>query len=145
MSEHTVALAEKEQIVHGSLWITIWDMSWPTLLNMCIWGVGLLVDMWVAGRLSADAKAAMGIGFQVRYLMMILSSAMAVATIAIVGRYFGAGDIKNAIEASRQALIFAGMFGALSVCVGCLFGKSVLHLLGASAAVEGQGWADTTG
>ena len=108
---------------------------------MCIWGVGLLVDMWVAGRLGADAQAAMGIGFQVRYLMMILSSAMAVATIAIVGRYFGAGDLKNAIEASRQALIFAGIFGALSICIGCLFGKSVLHLLGASAAVEGQGWA----
>jgi len=140
MSEHIAALEEKEQIVHGSLWIAIWDMSWPTFLNMCIWGIGGFVDTWVAGRLNADAQAAMGIGWQIRYLMMMLTMAMSVGTVAIVSRYYGAGDLKNAIEASKQALIFAGIFGLLSVVIGYITCQSVLHFLGASVAVQGKGW-----
>ena len=140
MSTHTVGLEEKEQIVHGSLWLAIWDMSWPTLLNMCIWGLGSFVDMWVAGRLDADAQAAMGIGWQIRYLVMMLTMAMAVGTTAIVSRYYGAGDLKNAIEASKQSLIFAGVFGVASIVIGFLACKSILLLLGASAGVQEQGW-----
>jgi len=140
MSVQTTAVEEKEHIVEGSLWLTIWEMTWPILLNMCIWAVGSFVDTWVAGRLNVDAQAAMGIGWQIRYLMMMLTMAMAVGTIAIVSRYYGAGDMENAIEASKQALIFAGIFGVASVCIGYLSCKSVLHLLGASTGVQRQGW-----
>ncbi len=132
--------AEELQTVHGSLWIAIWIISWPILINMCAFALGSFVDTWVAGRLGADAQAAMGISWQMRYFMMMLTLALEVGTIAVVSRYFGAADKGNAIEASKQALIFGGIFGSLSVIVGLPTCRPLLHLLGASAGVERQGW-----
>jgi putative MATE family efflux protein len=127
-------------VVEGSLWSAIWHTSWPMFINMCAFALGSFIDTWVVGRLNADAQAAMGIGWQIRYFMMMLTIALEVGTIALVSRYFGARDSANTVEAARQALIFAGIFGLLSVFTGLLFSKWLLHLLGASPGVEQQGW-----
>jgi putative MATE family efflux protein len=132
--------SEEVQALHGSLWLAIWSISWPIVINMCAFACGSFVDTWVAGRLGADAQAAMGIGWQIRYFMMMLTMVLEVGTIAVVSRYFGAGDRVNAIESSKQSLIFAGIFGVISVAVGLPTCRVLLHLLGANAGVEQQGW-----
>lgn len=107
---------------------------------MYAFAFGSFVDTWVVGRLSADAQAAMGIGWQIRYFMMMLTMALAIGTTAIVSRYHGARDTANTIEAARQSLIFAGILGIVSVTVGLIASKPLLHLLGASQGVEEQAW-----
>lgn len=126
-------------LIEGSLWVAIWHTTWPMFINMCAFALSSFVDTWVAGRLSADAQAAMGIGWQIRYFMMMLTMALEVGTIALVSRYHGAGDRTNTIESVRQALLLAALFGLFSVCVGLPASGPLLHLLGASAAVEQQG------
>ena len=141
MSNESIANTEKDlHIIQGPLWRAIWILTWPIMINMCAFGIGTFVDTWVAGRLSADAQAAMGIGWQIRYFMMMFTMALEVGATALVSRYYGAGDKDNTIEAVRQSLILGGVFGIVSTCIGLLTCRSLLHLLGASAGVEEQGW-----
>ncbi len=141
MSAETSINNEKHlHIIQGPLWSVIWVLTWPIMINMCAFGIGTFVDTWVAGRLSADAQAAMGIGWQIRYFMMMFTMALEVGATALVSRYYGARDKDNTVEAARQSLIWGGVFGIASVCIGLPVCKSLLHLLGASAGVEEQGW-----
>src|SRR5271154_4755288 len=94
-------------IVEGSTWAAIWHMSWPLLLNMLTISVASFVDVWVAGKLGKDAQAAIGIGGQIWFLMVILAVALSAGTTALVSRYWGAKDYEQAIEACRQSLLFS--------------------------------------
>ena len=127
-------------IVNGPLWRAIWHLTWPILISMCAFAIGTFVDTWVAGRLSTDAQAAMGIGWQIRYFMMTLTMALEVGATALVSRYHGAGDKINAIQAARQSLIWGSIFGIVSVAVGLPTCRLLLKLLGASINVVDQGW-----
>lgn len=131
---------KNSHIIQGPLWQVIWVLTWPILINMISFGIGTFADTWVAGRLSADAQAAMAIGWQIRYFMMMLTMALEVGATALVSRYYGAHDKHNAIEASRQSLIWGGIFGIISICIGLPTSKLLLHMLGASPQVEEQGW-----
>ncbi len=132
--------ADNIQLTQGSLWAAIWHTTWPILISTLAFAFGSFVDTWVVGRLSADAQAAMGIGWQICYLMMMLIIALEVGTITVVSRYYGARDTTNTVESARQALIFTGIFGIISVLIGLATSRLLLHALGASPEVEEQGW-----
>lgn len=141
MDAKAIPDTEKElHIINGPLWTVIWILTWPIMINMCAFGVGTFVDTWVAGRLSADAQAAMAIGWQIRYFMMMFTIALEVGATALVSRYYGARDKDNTIEAARQSLIWSAVFGIASVAVGLPISTSLLHWLGASPGVAQQGW-----
>lgn len=127
-------------IVEGSTWAAIWHMSWPLLLNMMTISFASFVDVWVAGKLGPDAQAAIGIGGQIWFLMVILAVALSAGTTALVSRYWGAKDYEQAIEACRQSLLFSLIFGICSTAVGLLFAPILLKLLGASPSVQEVGW-----
>src|SRR6516162_2956258 len=127
-------------LVQGPIWSTIWHASWPMVVNMCAFAFGGFVDTWVAGRRSAEAQAGLGIGWQIRYFMLMLAISLEVGTISLVSRYFGARDHTGATESARQSLVFAAIFGCVSATVGLLIARPLLHLLGASTGVEEEGW-----
>jgi putative MATE family efflux protein len=127
-------------VIQGPLWQVIWVLTWPIVINMVAFAIGTLVDTWVVGRLGSDAQAAMGICWQMRYFMMMLTMALQVGATALVSRYYGARDMINTIEAARQSLIWGGIFAILSACIGIPTCRGLLHLLGASSGVEEQGW-----
>jgi putative MATE family efflux protein len=141
MSTGSGIVNEKDfHIIEGPLWNVIWVLTWPIMINMCAFGIGTFVDTWVAGRLSADAQAAMAIGWQIRYFMMMFTMALEVGATALISRYFGARDRDNTIEAARQSLIWGGIFAIASVCISLPTCTGLLHLLGASPGVEQEGW-----
>jgi len=127
-------------IVEGSMWAAIWHMSWPLLLNMVTISLASFVDVWVAGKLGANAQAAIGIGGQIWFLMVILAVALSAGTTALVSRYWGAKDYDQAIEACRQSLIVSFLFGITSTILGLACAPTFLKLLGASPAVQDVGW-----
>ncbi len=141
MSTGTSADIEKDfHIIHGPLWTVIWVLTWPIMINMCAFGIGTFFDTWVAGKLSANAQAAMAIGWQIRYFMMMFTIALQVGATALISRYYGARDTVNTLEAARQSLIWGGAFSLISVCIGLPTCTSLMNILGASAGVEREGW-----
>ncbi|HEY9676513.1 MAG TPA: MATE family efflux transporter [Drouetiella sp.] len=127
-------------ITTGSTWAAIWHMSWPSLVQMLAIACASFTDMWVAGRLGSEIQAAIGVGGQIWFFMIMLAVALSAGATAIVSRYWGAGDIAKATEAARQSLVFGLIFGVVSASLGFVLARPFFHLLGASPRVEQLGW-----
>ncbi len=139
--EVTIAPAEKDTILRGSTWAAIWDMSWPMLINAMSVSIACFADVYVAGRLGSDEQAAVGLGGQVWFFMVLMAIAIATGANAIVSRHWGARDYETAIEASRQCILWALVFGAISIVAAVAICRPVLHMLGASPQVAHLGWS----
>ena len=138
--EIEVKPSQDDVIIRGSTWAAIWHMSWPLLLHMSTISVASFADIWVAGRLGSDVQAAIGIGGQIWFFMIMLTVALSAGTTALVSRFWGARDLENTVEAARQSLFFALIFGSASATLGLAVCRPLLRFLGASPAVEQLGW-----
>lgn len=133
------AHAASAVLTRGSTWSAIWHMSWPLTLNMLALAAMNLFEGWIAGRLGADAQAAMGIGGQLWFLFMMMTLALSAGTTAIISRYCGAGDFEMAASAGRQSLLCAVILSGIATIVGWLSCRTILHALGAPPSVVEQG------
>jgi putative MATE family efflux protein len=131
---------DDEVIIKGSTWAAIWHMAWPLFLNMITIAVASFVDLYVAGKLGSNVQAAIGMGGQIWFFMVLLAVALSAGTNALVSRFWGEGSIEKTIQAARQSILFAFVFGTGSAIVGLLCCRWLLRCLGASPAVEQQGW-----
>lgn len=127
-------------IVEGSIWAAIWHMAWPIVLDFGAIALASLFDAWIAGRIGASAQAAIGVGTQIWYLLIILTNALPMGTSALVSRFWGSGDRKNALEAARHSIIFAFFFGTAAVILGLVICRPLLRFLGATPETEELAW-----
>ncbi len=127
-------------ITEGSIWAAIWHMSWPIVLDFGAIALASLFDAWIAGRIGSSAQAAIGVGTQIMYLLIILTNALPMGTSALVSRFWGAGDKANALEAARHSIIFAFFFGTASVIFGLSICRPLLRFLGATPETEELAW-----
>jgi putative MATE family efflux protein len=127
-------------ITAGPLWLAMWEMSWPMVLNMTALSAASFAEVWVAGKIGPTALAGVGLAGQLWYFFMMLTLALAAGTIAIVSRYWGARDHKTAIEAARQSIMCAVVFSATATVIALIICRPLLHALGAAGAVELEGW-----
>jgi putative MATE family efflux protein len=128
--------ADYQVITMGSTWSAIWQVSWPLFLNMMTIALVCFSEIYIAGRLGYESQAAIGFSFQIWNLMMLLATAMAAASTALVSRFWGAGDREQAIEAARQSLLFAVLFGTCTTVIGLLCSEPILSALGATQTVK---------
>lgn len=129
-----------EVITKGSTWAAIWHMSWPLFLNMITIAVASFADLWVAGKLGSNVQAAIGLGGQIWFFMVLLAVALSAGTNALVSRFWGEGSVEKTIQAARQSILFAVLFGVASAAIGLLSCRWLLRMLGASPEVEQLGW-----
>jgi putative MATE family efflux protein len=127
-------------LVSGSTWAAIWHMSWPMMVQMLVISSASFVDIWVAGKLGSEVQAALGICNQIWFLMLLMTVALSSGTMALISRFWGARDYKQAVEAGRQSLIFCIIFGVLSTLGGWAMAKPLLAMAGASPHVQDLGW-----
>lgn len=141
-SEHELNDAHSldDRLVSGSTWAAIWHMSWPMLIQMLVIALASFVDIKVAGELGSETQAALGICNQIWFLMLLLTVALSSGTMALISRFWGARDYKQAVEAGRQSLIFCILFGIGSTLAGFAAAKPLLAMAGANANVQSLGW-----
>jgi putative MATE family efflux protein len=128
--------ADYQVITMGSTWRAIWQVSWPLFLNMMTIALVCFSEIYIAGRLGYESQAAIGFTFQIWNLMMLLATAMSAASTALVSRFWGAGDREQAVEAARQSLLFAVLFGTCTTVIGLLLAEPILDALGATPTVK---------
>lgn len=137
----TRILSEQDEVIlKGSTWAAIWHMAWPMFLNMVTIAIASFCDLWVAGRLGSDTQAAIGMGGQIWFFMVLLAVALSAGTNALVSRFWGEGSLEKTIQAARQSILFAVGFGVVSAIVGLASCRWLLRVLGASPEVEQLGW-----
>lgn len=130
-----VRSAGRYDVTQGSLAHNIWYLAWPILLSQLLFIIPDLYDGVWLGRLGSEAQAAAGLASSTRFTMISVLMALSGGSGAVVARYVGAKDQKNANLAVLQAIILMLISsGALGV-IGVVFAEPLMRLAGADADV----------
>jgi MATE family multidrug resistance protein len=123
-------------VTAGSLWVNIWQISWPMFLIMIFNFLVGLADIFVAGLISPEAQAAVGYVSQLYFLVIITANAISIGTLALVSRAIGAGNSRGATEATRQSLIFSIAVAAGLTIIGYVFNREMIAFSGFPATIS---------
>jgi len=114
----------------GSLWVNIWELSWPILLIMIFNFFVGFTDIYVAGLINPKVQAAVGFIGQLYFLLIIIANAISIGTVALVSRSIGAGNSLKAIENAKQSLIFGALIAIGLTAAGLIFYREIIATAG---------------
>jgi putative MATE family efflux protein len=92
----------------------IWRLTWPQMLMMGFNFLIGFVDVYVAGKISSQAQAAMGLLAQCLMVFLVLAVAVSSGAVAAVGQSLGAGR-------ARRAARYAGLCLSSGLALGIAF------------------------
>ena len=115
----------------GSMARNLWSLSWPMIFSMLLFALPSALDGVWLGKLGSGALAAAGFAVSLRITMISPLMALSVSGGAIVARYVGARDQRNADRATLHVtLLMIASSGTLGI-VGLVFKERLLYLVGA--------------
>jgi MATE family multidrug resistance protein len=117
-------------LIAGSLWTTIWRLSWPMLLIMILNFLVGFTDIYVAGLINPKVQAAIGYISQLYFLLIILANAVSIGTVAVISRNIGSGDFARGIENAKQSLIFGFIIALALTSTALLFSRQIVAIAG---------------
>jgi len=92
---------------------TIWNLAWPQVVMMFFHFLIGFVDVWVAGRISRETQACMGVMSQAMFFFMVVAVALANGSVAAISQSSGAG-------LPRRIQRFVGLGVGLGLITGLL-------------------------
>jgi len=114
----------------GSLWASIWQLSWPILLMMIFNFFVGFTDIYVAGLIDPKIQAAVGFITQLYFLLIIIANAISIGTVALVSRAAGSGDSTEVLGNAKQSLIFSLIVAVGLTIAGFLFHREIIATVG---------------
>ena len=95
----------------------IWELAWPTIVASVLQTMVRWADFMMVGDLGVDAVAGVGAAGQIYWMIQTLVMALTTGLVAILARAVGAGNLREADQALRQAILLGAVFGFISwVC-----------------------------
>ncbi len=110
----------------------IFKIALPCMLELMLIQLTGQIDLMMVGDLGTTAISAVGVAGQPIMILSMLFTALNVGTTAIVSRYRGAGDYKNANNALRHAILLNIVAGMLMGVLGYFFAEPLVRLTGAT-------------
>ncbi|WP_337833385.1 MATE family efflux transporter [Desulfonatronum thioautotrophicum] len=108
---------------------TIWRLAWPQVLMMLFHFLIGFVDVWVAGRISRDVQASMGMVSQSFFIFLVVAIAVSNGSVAAISQSYGAGLIHRVQRYVGLSLQSAGVFGLLLLICGFLLLSALIRVL----------------
>jgi putative MATE family efflux protein len=108
----------------------------PMILEMAMESLFGVVDVFFFSRLGPNAVATVGLTESLLTLVFGVAIGLSMATTAFVARRIGEQDPEGAAESSVQAILLGLVLSAVVGTVGILEAPALLHVMGATAAVE---------
>ena len=125
------------ELTKGPLKKAVLILAFPVVLRMSLQMVVGLVDLALVGQLGKEATAAVGLGNQLLMMTISIVTAFTIGTTALVSRFIGAKDKKNAEAAARQSIILSFLSGAVLGLLGFIFAKPlILFMMSFSAEIN---------
>ncbi|CAK7008287.1 MAG: putative FMN/FAD exporter YeeO [Desulfovibrio sp.] len=113
----------------------IWRLAWPQFLMMCCQFMVGLTDVWVAGQIHRDAQAVLGIITQCQFILIIVGTAFANASVAAMSQSLGAGLPERARRYAGLVLKIALVFSTLALLFALFFRHGILSLMRVPAEI----------
>jgi putative MATE family efflux protein len=108
---------------------TIWRLAWPQVVMMFFHFLIGFVDVWVAGRISREVQACVGMVSQSFFIFLVVAIAVANGTVAAISQSMGAGLGLRVQRYVGLSLGLAGVFGIFLVAGGFLFRDTLIAVL----------------
>ena len=109
--------------------LLIWRLVWPQMMMFLCTTVINLTDTWVAGKISSDVQASMGLAFQVQMFLMVFAASLGAGGLASVSQSMGAGNSKRARNFAGLVLSAAFSIALLLTCLLFAWRTPVLRIL----------------
>ncbi|MBG85660.1 MAG: siderophore biosynthesis protein [Verrucomicrobiales bacterium] len=107
---------------------SLFQLSFPLLLNALVGMVVMLVDMMIISSYSEDAAAAVSIANQILLVAFDLSALLAAGAVVMVSRSLGADDPEEAKRMAEAAMVGNAF---VSLALGAIILLTATHLLSA--------------
>jgi putative MATE family efflux protein len=117
----------------------VWGLAWPVILTMSLESIVGLIDMLMVGRLGASAVAAVGVGVQVLSAVSTTMFAVGTGALAVVARYVGAGEMRDAEDALMQSVLAAAGLSLAAMMPVLVWAPALMHLFGVADSVVAVG------
>ena len=119
---------------------SMWNLAIPIMAGMGIQTLYTIIDMIFIGRLGGNAIAAVAFNMPIFFFVMGLSFGLGNGVTASIARFIGADDKVNADNSAEHAVAIAFLISAVLTCVGLIYGKDILILMGCTQEVLPLAW-----
>lgn len=116
-----------------------WNMSWPMMIIMFFEFIMNLTDVYIAGLLGKEIKAAVGLSTQVYTFFIMAGHAITMGTVSVVSKLYSSGDRNKFKSAVFTATLSASIAGAIICVLGIIFSSDVINFLNAPDSVKEYG------
>ena len=127
----------------GSIRKAIFMLAVPMILEMMMESVFALVDIIYLSRVSVNAVATVGLTESVITLLYAVAIGLSMAATALIARRVGEKNIKGARETAVQAIVLGVIISILVGCIGVLYPKEILELMGGEQELIEEGFGYT--
>ena len=105
----------------------------PAVVELVLTSATSFADTIMVGKLGAYAISAVGLTTQPRFIMLATFIALNVGTTALVARFKGQGNRKDAEIVTAQSILLALMMALVLTIPGLLFARGMVLFMGANA------------
>ncbi len=123
----------------GSIWLAIFLLAVPMILEMSMESVFALVDIYFVGHLGADSVAIVGLTESMLAIIYAVAIGLSIGATATVARRTGEKDEEGAARTAAHAIYLGVIVSVVMSIVGIIFAPVFLRLLGAEPQVIEQG------
>jgi len=113
----------------------VWQLAWPAMVELLLSTLFSMVDMIMVGRISYQALTAVGLTNHPTMLALAVFQALNVGSTALVARFIGPGDIKNAKATVRQSMVLVTILGIVVSIAGYLLSPAIITFMRAEPDV----------
>ncbi|MGI5912431.1 MAG: MATE family efflux transporter [Syntrophomonadaceae bacterium] len=124
----------KDQLLRSQIFKT----SGPAMIEMIMYMVIGLVDIAVVGRLGAVPLAAVGLGAEIFFAVILFLEALAIGSAILVAQAKGAGKLEEASQVAGHTFLLSIVLGTFVAVVGVIYSPVILRLFSVEADVYNQ-------
>lgn len=113
----------------------IWRLTWPQMLMMGLYFISGISTVWVAGRISPDAQASLGLATQCSMFLLVVIMSISSGATAAITQSLGMGKVLRAklyIAATVWGSFFLGILMAIPAWV---FTDQILRVIHAPDSI----------
>lgn len=135
-------------VTSKELYRDILHIAWPSFIELLLTQLTSMADLMMVGSMGGtthpeigkQALAAVGLTTQPKFLLMTAFIAMNTGITALVARYKGTSDNKQANLVVRQGLLFTFVVTIILSILGAVFAKPLVIFMGSTEAIVTK-WA----
>lgn len=116
----------------------IFKTAGPAMIEMIMYMVIGLVDIAVVGRLGAAPLAAVGLGAEIFFSIILFLEALAVGSAILVAQAKGAGKMEDASEVAGHTFLLSIVLGVVVAFAGIRYAPAILGLFSVETDVYRQ-------